>query len=116
MMSRSHLHVLRIADGPPGEGAGALLDVLLGIVAHAHGEELEDLSPIVLVDRSLMVILVVQPDDHRRVPGQLHQQSPEASHPVASKHSDLVVEDLTLSDLRIRSGEDAMPEQGQLLL
>ena len=27
-------------DGPAGEGAGGLLDVVLGVVANAHGEQL----------------------------------------------------------------------------
>ena len=67
---RAQLHILQVGDGPAGKGASALLDILLGIISDSHGEEFQQLPAIVLVDGALVVVLVVQPDNHRRVAGQ----------------------------------------------
>ena len=108
-------HVLCVPERPTGEGAGALLDVLLGVAAHAHGEQLQELPAVVLVDRAVVVLVVVQPDDHGRVFGQLHEQRPEAAESVATKHPDLVVIHLAERYLRVPGSEDAVPEQWHLL-
>ena len=108
-------HVLGVADGPAGEGAGALLDVLFRIAAHAHREELQQLAAEVLVDRLAMVVVVVEPHDHRRVPRQLDQESPEVAEPVPAEHLDLVRQHLAVNDLRVARGEDAVPEERRLL-
>ena len=63
-----------------------------------------------------MVVLVVQPEDHRRVLGQLHQQGIEAPEPVEAEHFHLVEDSLGLVELGVTGGEDAVPEEGQLLL
>ena len=108
-------HVLGVADGPARERAGGLLDVLLGVVADAHREQLEQLAPEVLVDRAPVVVVVVQPHDHRGVPGELDEQRLEAAHAVAPEHPDLVAEHLAVGDLRVARREDAVPEQRHLL-
>ena len=66
-------HVRHVGDCPAGERPRALLDVLFGVVTDAHREQLENLSTVVLVDVVLVVILVVQPQDHRRVLRELNQ-------------------------------------------
>ena len=109
-------HVLGIAQRPAGEGSSALLNVLLRVVANAHGEELEKLSPEVLVYGSFVVVLIVQPDDHNRVFGNLQQQGVESSQAKPPKHVDLNRERLSLLRLAEARGEDAVPEEGDLLL
>ena len=54
-------------EGPAGEGAGAFANIGLGVVAGAEAEQLQQLAAPVLVDRGAVVLLVVQPEHHRRV-------------------------------------------------
>ena len=65
-------HIVRVDHAPARKGAGALLDILLGVVAHTHREQLENLPTVVLVDRAFVVVLVVQPHQHAGVAGELH--------------------------------------------
>ena len=69
----SHLdgHVVRINYAPTCEGPGSLLDIFLGVVANAHREEFENLSPEVLVDVRPVIVLIVQPHNHRGVSRKL---------------------------------------------
>ena len=108
--------VVGVADGPAGEGPGALPHVVLGVVADAHGEQLQDLPAVVLVHGVLVVVLVVQPEDHRGVPGELDEQVPELAETVPAEHLYLVEDGLGLVELGVAGGEYAVPEQGQLLL
>ena len=52
----------------PVKARDRLSDVLLGVVAHPHREQLEQLAAEVLVRVSLAVLPVVQIHQHRRVP------------------------------------------------
>ena len=54
---------------PAGEGAGALEDVFFGVVADAEREQLKQFASPVLVRGALVVLVVVQPEDHGRVLG-----------------------------------------------
>ena len=63
----SQRHVLGVLDCPSRERARGLLDVLLGVVADPHREELEQLATVVLVDGVLVVVVVVQPVEHRGI-------------------------------------------------
>ena len=67
----SHLcrHVRHVGDRPTCERSGTLFNVFFCVVAHAHSEQLENFSSVVLVDVVLVIILVIQPQDHRRVFG-----------------------------------------------
>ena len=56
-----------VVDGPAGQGAGGLLDVVLGVVADAEGEQLHQLAGEVLVGVPLAVRRGVEPDQQRRV-------------------------------------------------
>ena len=100
----------------PVKARAALLDVVLGVVADAHREELQQLSAVVLVDGALVVLVVVQPDDHRRIPRQLDEDVPEVAQPVAPEGVDLVEQRARLVQLRIPGGEEAVPEERNLLL
>ena len=96
-------HVLRVGQGPAGEGAGTFLDVVLGVVADAHGEKLQQLPAVILVDGVAVVVVVVQPDQHRRVAGNLQQKLVEAPQPGAAEHLDLVELGAGLVELGVTS-------------
>ena len=100
----------------PVKALGGGLDVGLGVGADAHGEQLEQLAPVVLVGRVLVVVLVVQPENHGRVAGQLGQQIPERAQPVAPEGVGLVDHGLGMVELAVGRGEEAVPEEGYLLL
>ena len=48
--------------GPAGEGAGGLLDVVLGVVADSEREQLHQLAGVVLIRVGLAVLRVVLGD------------------------------------------------------
>ena len=112
---RPQHHVLGVRQRPAGEGAGALLDVVFRVVAYSHREQLQQFSAPVLVYGVLVIVLVVEPDDHSRVAGEFEQQVVEPSHAELPEHSDLVRQRLAVDDLRVSGGEDSVPEQGDLL-
>ena len=90
VLAGSDRHVFGVGQRPSGEGPRALLDVLLGVIADAHGEELQQLPPEVLIDGFFVVFVVVQPEQHGRVPGQLQQQVTQAAQAVVAEHVYLV--------------------------
>ena len=113
-------HVV-IIDGPTSERPGRLLHVILGVVLlavhpDAHGEQFQQLPAPVLVDGVLVVEVVVQPENHRRIAGQPFQQWPEAAQSVLPKQVDLVQHGLFVQHLRQTGGENSMPEQRDLFL
>ena len=61
-----------------------------------------------------MVVLVVQPQDHRWVFGQLDEKFTEAAEAVLTEHVYLADHDLALDHLRLSRGEHTVPEQGDL--
>ena len=77
-----------VGNSPAGKGPSALFHVIFGVVklpvhAHAHGEQLQQLPSVVLVDGVLVAQAVIQEIDHSRIPGNLQQQAAEVPHPVA---------------------------------
>ncbi len=73
-----------IGDRPARKGSGTGFDIIFGVVgvpihAHYHGEQLQQLSAIILVDRVLVAHAIVQVEDHRRVSGNFEQDIPEAA-------------------------------------
>ena len=113
----------RIGGGhvPAGEGAGADLDVVLGIVegsvvADAEGEELEKLTAVVLVEVGLVGLGVVQVVHHAGVLGQPEQQVIEAAHAMLPEHVDHDAHFLAGVDLAVPGAEDHVPEEGDLFL
>ena len=69
-------------DEPAGEGAGGLLDVALGVMAPAQGEQLHHLAGKVFIRMRLAVGRRIEPDQHRRVPGDRRQERREAAQGV----------------------------------
>ena len=63
-----------------------------------------------------MVVLVVQPEDHRRVAGHFHQYIVEGPQAVAAEGVGLVEHTLGVVQLAGGGGEEPVPEQGDLLL
>ena len=115
VLHSAHRHVLDVAERPPGEGARGLLDVVFGVVADAHGEELQQLPTVVLVNVTVVVLVVVEPQQHRRVLGKLDEDGVEPAQSVLSEHVDLVQEAPSLVELRVPRGEEAVEEQSDSL-
>ena len=106
--------------GPASEGPGALLYVVFGVVelhvlADAHGEQLQKLTPVVLVGSAIVVLVVVQPVDHGRVLGQLDEDGAEAAHGKPTEELQLLVHLRVAVHLGVTGGKDVVPEQGHLL-
>ena len=70
-----------VGDRPAGEGAGGLLDVGLGVVADAQGEQLHQLAGQVLVGVPLAVGRRVEPDQEGRVADRGSSSSPNGCGP-----------------------------------
>src|SRR5262245_25065941 len=75
-----------VGNGPSGKSPGAFLHILLGVVevavhAHTHGEQLQQLPSIVLVDSPFMAQAIVQEVDNGRVSRNIDQQIRECAHP-----------------------------------
>ena len=102
-------------EGPAGEGARRFANVGLGVVAGAEAEQLEEFATPVLVDRGPMVLLVVEPEDHRRVSGHLEQQVAVTAKAALPEDIDLLQQLVVIVDLGIAGGEHMVPEQGGLL-
>ena len=62
-----------------------------------------------------MVGVVIEPDYHRRVFGQLYEQVVEAAQSVSAEHIYLVGEGAEVVELVFASREDTVPEEGYLL-
>ena len=89
--------------------------MILAVLAHAQGEQLEKLASVVLVDGLLVAEAVVEEENHRRVFGNLNQQVAEAAHTVLAEHFQLVVVGGVALHLAVGGAEDAVPEQHHLL-
>src|SRR5262244_586878 len=63
-----------------------------------------------------MIIVIVEPDNHGRIFRELDQQRIEPPETVAPEHVDLVEEGPSLIELRVTRGEEAVPEERDLLL
>jgi hypothetical protein len=106
----------RLSKGPAGEGARGLLDVGLGVVADSHGEQLEQLAPVVLVRLALVVLVVVEPEDHGRVAGELEQNRAHVRQPDPAEHRDLGDHRRHVLGLVPGGREHVVPAEGDLLL
>jgi hypothetical protein len=65
--------------GPARERARSLANVMLGIAAHAHREQLEQLAAEVLVGVLLHVLAVIEIHEHRGILQDPDQQSAETA-------------------------------------
>ena len=110
----------RVGDGPSGKGPGASLHILFRVVgvavhAHAHGEQLKQLSAPVLVNRLFVAQLVIQVIDHGRVAGQAHQQVGKAAESMSAEIVQLNQDLIGRHALGIANAKDPVPEQADLL-
>ena len=60
------------------------------VVADPHREQFQYLATVVLVYCVLMVVLVVQPENHGGVARDMHEEIAEAAEPVPAEHLDLL--------------------------
>ena len=100
---------------PAGECVRGGLDVLLRVVADSHGEEFQQLTPVVLVRLVLEILVVVQPEDHGGIFGELEEQRADVRHPQPAEHIDLRLRRRVVGGLGLPRREDVVPEQGHLL-
>ena len=105
----------RVVELPARERPCALPDVLLGVVADAHGEALHELPGEVLVGVGLVVRAGVEPDQHRRVPRHRLGEGLEGAGTELSEELVLVVHEVGGVDLRVRGGELVVQEEDELL-
>ena len=63
-----------------------------------------------------MVLLVVKPDNHRRVLGKVNEQVVQLAQPQPAEHVDLVQQRARLIRLGVACGEHPVPEERDLLL
>ena len=101
---------------PAGEGARRLANVLLRVVADAHGEHLHDFAREVFVGGALHVDARVQERQHRRVLGHGHHQVPEIAGAVVLEEFQLVEKLAIIADFGFVDGEMAVPEQRHVFL
>src|SRR5438067_7692686 len=52
-------------EGPAGERPRAFTDVRLGVIAGAQAEQLEQFTAPILIDGCSMILLIVEPENHR---------------------------------------------------
>ena len=103
--------VLRVAVGPPGEGARGLLDVLLGVVALPEREEFHELARPVLVRVALDVDVVVEVVEHRWIAGDAAQQDLERTEGVLTQELHLLDQLPRDGHVLDRAHEVPVPEQ-----
>ena len=106
---------------PASKRPGARFNVVFGVVerfvfANTEGEQLQQLSAIVLVDGDLVAFSIVQIVHHGRAGGQAHQQVTEVAHAVLPEHTDHSDHLLPAVDLTVPGAEDHVPEEAHLLL
>ena len=115
VFGRPHRHIFGVAQRPAGKGARRLFDVVFGVVADAHAEELQQFAPPVFVDCAVVVLLIIKPDNHRRILGEVDEQVVQSAEPKSSEHLDLIEQRARLIGLSVAGGEYAVPEQRYLL-
>ncbi len=74
---------------PAGKGAGGFADVILGVVADTHGEQLHHLAAEILVRGALHIVGGVEKNKHRGVFGDGCQQVAERPQRTRPQRRDL---------------------------
>ncbi len=103
-------HEFQIHKIPAGEGAGGLADVLLGVVADAHGEQLHDFAGEIFVGGAFDVNAGVQEGKHGGTLRHRDREVSEIAHPLFLKELQLPAELAGIADLGFVGDEVAMPE------
>ena len=115
VLGGAHRHIFGVAQRPAGKGARGFLDVVFGVVADAHAEELQQFAPPVFVDSAVVVLLIIKPDNHRGIFGEVYEQVVQSAEPKPAEHIDLIEQGARLIGLGVAGGEYAVPEQRYLL-
>ena len=102
------------AQVPARKGAGGGLDIVLGVVADAAGEQLHQLTGEVLVRVRLVVLVAVEVAHHLRVTRDGQGKGAEAAQGVLPEHLVLLVK-LLPGHSAVLGGKMSMPEQGHFL-
>ena len=126
-----------VVHGPPqvpsGKDARGGVDVRLGVVADAEAEQLHHLAAEVLLGPRLGVVLAVEPHQHRRIAGHLHQEVAEVAERVLAEQLELPLRPAQRArlvrehlgalhgarlggQLAVGGGEVVVPEERHLLL
>ena len=102
---------------PAREGARLLADVALGVAVAvgADREELHHLAPVVLVRRVLGVVRAREPEQHRRVLRDFHQERRERAERVGPEEVVLPEHQPRRPDPVSRGGEPVVPDEGHPL-
>ena len=98
-------------DAPAGEGAGDFLDVLLGVVADAEGEEFHEFAGVVFVGFAFAVLFAVEPDEHGGVVADGEEEVAEVSQAEASEEVDLADDVHGVLVFAEAGGEGVVPEE-----
>ncbi len=101
---------------PAGEGAGGFADVLLGVVADAHGEHFHDFAGEVFVGRAFDVDAGVEEREHAGVLGHGDHQVPEIAGAVVFEELQFGEQFAVIAHLGFVGGEMAVPEERHLFL
>ena len=101
--------------GPSGERTRGLADVVLGVIADAKREQLEQLAAEVLVRMVFDVLTVVQIHQHCGIFEDAQKQITEVPAGVGTEHFVLTVHHPRVPNLGATSREVAMPEQREFL-
>ena len=133
-MLRSVHRRARARQIPPGEDARRGIHVGLGVVADAHREELHDFPAEVFLRARPRVRAAVEPDEHRRVFGDVDQDVFEVGQRVVAQHFHLAAHAAGIlrrlrrhvarafgrakraGDFRVTRREVVVPEERHLLL
>src|SRR5216683_5345644 len=102
-------------EGPAGETARCLLDVVLGVVPDPEREELHQLAREVLVRPTLHVAVGIEPYEHRRILRNRECEVLEMADAERAKDLVLPEHELGYDDLVDRRREVAVPQQRHLL-
>ena len=102
-------------ESPAGEGPGGFPHVDFGVSADAHAEKFQQLAAPVFVHRVGVVLEVVQPVNHGRIPGDFEQQLLVVAHTLFAEQGHHAGDFVVVVNLGNAGGEDLVPEKGHLL-
>ena len=99
-----------------GQRARLLAHVPFAVaVALAEGEELHELTRVVLVRRVLRVVDAGEPEQHRRVAGDRVDEAAEVPERVTAQEAVLPEHQARVADPDVRRGEPVVPDEGHPL-
>ena len=115
MLRRVH-HKLQLVVIPAGERTRGFLDIGLGVMAHAHGEQLHDFTREVFIRRAFDIHACVQKRQHGRVFGHREHQVTEFAVGVQAHGFVLNQQLAVVVYFFFAGGEVAMPKQREFFL